>query len=239
MTQIIAITTRAMRESNIIAPDQNLTSAQSDEALALLQSYILSVLGTDMGYIMEPWTVASAASILRPSGVPLSATDAAAWKVPPQARVILNGIAAPMTLTLQPVPQDGQRFAVIDAGKTLDTSNVTINPNGRQLDGAVGVTVLSTEGLARQWIYRDDVADWKKLDPLAATDEMPFPSDFDDYFSIGLAMRLNPRYGQELRPESKLRFDQQQIQFVNRYTQSRLRSVPSPAQSNPARTPGS
>lgn len=237
MTQIIDITTKAFRESNIIAVDQNLTSEQSDEALAQLQSYILSCLGTDMGYIMEPWTVASATSILRPGGVPLTTADATAWRVKPNARLIFN-IAAPITITLQPVPQDGQRLSIVDAGKTFDTNTVTINPNGRMFEGVVGNATLTTEGVSRQWVYRDDIADWRKLDPLAATDEMPFPREFDDYFTIGLAMRMNPRYGESLSPESKERFTQQQTQFVSRYTQSRLRSVPSPAASNPARTGG-
>ncbi len=124
---------------------------------------------------------------------------------------------------------------MIDSGNTFDTYTLTINPNGRKLEGAVANKAVTTEGFVKQWLYRADVADWKVIDPLATSDDMPFPADFDDYFIILLAMRLNPRYGRTLAQESVARMNQQQIQFINRYTQSRMRSNPTPLLSNPAR----
>lgn len=223
MTQVSDIITQALRETNIIAVNASPTPNENTEALERLQAIILSCLGTDCGYIMEDWNVTSASVIKKPSGVQLTSAQASAYTVKPQARLVLN-IAAPITLTLDPQPQDGQRFSIIDAGNTIDTHNVTINPNGRKFNGAVGNATVSTEGAAKQYLYRADLADWKVIDPLEADDDMPFPADFDDYFIIMLAMRMNPRYGRTLTEESTFRLTQQRQQFVDRYTQSRLRN---------------
>lgn len=236
MTQVIDIITAGLRESNVVAPDQNLTPTETAEALARLQALVLSSVGSEVGYIMEDWNVASATSYTRPNGVPIPTAQTAGFTIKPNSRLIFN-LSAVMTITLDPQPQDGQRFSVVDAANTFDTYNLTINPNGRKIEGTVGNITLSTENTSKQWLYRSDIANWVVLDPLTEATEMPFPSDFDDYFIIALAMRLNPRYGRTIDDQSKARFDQQQLQFVNRYTQSRLRSVPSPAASNPARTP--
>lgn len=235
MTQVSIILTAAMRETNAIGVTQNLTPDQTTEALARLQALILSSLGGDMGYIMEDWNISDTV-YTQPNGVPVPAADMATFTIKPNSRLICN-LALAATLKLDVQPQDGQRFSVVDAKKDFAVHALTINPNGRQIEAATANLVLNVSGVSKQWLYRSDLANWNLIDPLTAVSEMPFPSDFDDYFIIGLAMRLNPRYGRTLDAQSKARYDQQQLQFVNRYTQSRLRSIPSPAASNPARTP--
>lgn len=236
MTQVVDILTAAFRETNIVAPAQSQNPTETAEALTRLQALVLSSLGNEVGYIMEDWNM-TATVVTRPSGVPLNAAQFAAYTVRPNSRLIFN-LAAPKTILLDPQPQDGQRFSVVDANNAFVTSNLTINPNGRKINGATANLVLSTAGDAKQWLYRSDIGDWVLIDPLTAVSEMPFPADFDDYFVISLAKRINPRYGQSLKQESQDRLVEQRLQFIARYTQSRLRSVPSPNQSNPARPEG-
>lgn len=224
MTQVSEIIRQALRETNTVAITQDSNPTETAEGLARLQALVLSTLGNEVGYIMEDWNILSATTITKPSGVPLTTAQAGAWTVPPNARLVC-GLGAALTVTLDPLPQDGQRFSAIDAKNTFDTFNLTINPNGRKIEGAVANKVISTEGDATQWLYRADLADWKVIAPLATDDEFPFPTDFDDYFIIMLAMRLSPRYGKELPKESGARLEMQRQQFIARYSQTRLRDT--------------
>lgn len=241
MTQVSEIVTGAFRETNIVAPAQSQNPTETTEALKSLQSLVLSSLGNEVGYIMEDWNVLDDASvsgnITNPAGVPLNAAQITDFYVKPNSRLICN-LNSAATIKLDPQPQDGQRFAVVDAKANFGTFNLTINPNGRKIEDNVSGIILDDNSTALQWLYRSDIGNWVLIDPLTLVSEMPFPADFDDYFKIMLAKRLNPSYGATLKQESQDRLDQQRLQFITRYNQSRLRSIPSPNQSNPARPEG-
>lgn len=220
MTIVSTIILQALRETNIIAITANPTPAEANEGLDRLQSVILSVLGNEVGYVLEDWSVGSAISIKKPSGFVQNTTG---FTVPAQARLACK-LTVATELDLDPQPQDGQRLAVVDAGNNFATYNLTLDGNGRLIDGATSV-VLSTNLTRKQWVYRSDQANWIAVEPLSPDDEMPFPPEFDDYFIIMLAMRLNPRMGVQLTEESKARVAQQRDQLLIRYNQTRMRAA--------------
>ena len=220
MTLVASIIQQSLRETNIIPNNANPNPNEALEAVARLQTLVLSVLGNEAGYVLEDWNVVSATNILKPSSFVQNPTG---FTVQPQSRLICN-LAADTTLLLDPQPQDGQRFSVVDAALNFATNNLTLNGNGRLIEGTP-TAVLDTDGFASQWIYRADLATWVVVDPLVEGSEMPFPEDFDDYFIIMLAMRLNPRYGRTLTQESQARLMQQRQQMILRYNQSRLREA--------------
>lgn len=129
-------------------------------------------------------------------------------------------LAAARTLKLSPSPHEGQRVAVADAGANLATYNLTLDGNGRTIEGAA-TQVLATDGMVRQWLYRGDTANWVRLTDLALDDDLPFPTEFDDYFAILLAMRLNPRHGRTLMEESAAWFTGREGAFEARYRRPR------------------
>jgi hypothetical protein len=88
-------------------------------------------------------------------------------------------------------------MAAVDALGNFASSNLTINGNGRLIEGATSVT-LNVNGTARQWMYRADTGNWVRISSLAAGDEMPFPQEFDDYFQVRLALRLVSRHSTSL-----------------------------------------
>jgi hypothetical protein len=233
MTQVSEIIRQALRETNVVAITQDSSPSETAEGLARLQALVLSSLGNEVGYIMEDWNIKSASNITKPSGVPLTAAQATAFTVPPNARLV-TALTAATAVLLDPQPQDGQRFSVVDAIKGLATYNLTVNPNGRKIEGNTTNKIMSTADAATQWLYRADAADWKVIDPLVTDAEFPFPPDFDDYFIIMLAMRLNPRYGRALSKESGARMEQQRAQFVKRYSQTRLRDGEMPERTGAA-----
>lgn len=220
MTLVSDIISQSLRESNLIAVGADATPAEAAEALTRLSSIVLSVLGSEIGYVLEDWNVTNATTILRPSGF---VANTASFVIPAQARLIAN-LSVATALNLDPQPQDGQRVSVVDAANNFATRNFTLNGNGRLIDGATSA-VLATNLSRKQWVYRADQANWISVEPLSADDQMPFPEEFDDYFIIMLAARMNPRYGKPLTQESALRLEQQRNQLFYRYNQSRVRQA--------------
>lgn len=218
MTQVSDIITDAFRESNLIAVNTSPTPAETTEGLNRLQAIIQSTLGNEVGYIMEDWNVVSAASISNPSNVPLTAGQLSSYFVKPQSRLICN-LSGNATLDLDPLPQDGQRVSVVNVG----ANTLTLDGNGRLIAGGTTDTVLTTA--RAEYFYRSDLAEWVEILTFTTSDELPFPADFDDYFITALAMRLNPRYGRPLPPEAAARFDQQRLQIIDRYSQSRVKGI--------------
>ncbi len=152
--------------------------------------------------------------------------NASTYTVRPQSRLICNLVAA-STFNLDPQPQDGQRLSVVDAASNFDTLNLTLNGNGRLIEGSPTL-VIDDAGAQLQWVYRSDLGNWVPVAPLDDADEMPFPSDFDDYFIIMLSQRLDPRYGETMKPESADRLASQKVQLATRYNQSKLRQAALP-----------
>jgi hypothetical protein len=63
MTLVSSIIVQALRETNIIAVGANPTPGEAAEALDRLQSVVLSVLGNEVGYVLEDWNVTNATAI--------------------------------------------------------------------------------------------------------------------------------------------------------------------------------
>lgn len=184
------IVTDAYRESNLIPLGLQPNFNQQTEGLTRLNSLILSTIGNEAGDPLDDLVI----------GGQFDQSAYMQQYVPDNNRLILN-LASPLVINLDPYPFQGQRAAVIDVAGTLGTCPLTINGNGRLIEGVQSI-VMNTPSDAREWMYRGDLGAWVKINTLALTDTLPFPARFDDYFVTTLAMRLNPRYGQSLSPES-------------------------------------
>jgi hypothetical protein len=184
------IITRAHRESNLIPLVATPSANQIAEALPLLNEQFLSALGFEVGDELADLNV---------GGTYDQSSYCASW-IPTNARLILN-LSGAQSLNLHPHPYPGQRLAFADAANNLATYNLTLSGNGRRIEGATSI-VLNTNGDSRQWLYRGDTANWVKITALSSSDAMPFPQEFDSFFTTKLAMRINPRYGQSLSQET-------------------------------------
>lgn len=205
-SEIIA---RAYRESNVISINKTPTTAEQAEGLNLLNSLILSTIGNEAGNELCDLNI----------GGEFDQSGVCSAFVPENARLVLNQSAA-RTLGLHPQPYDGQRVAVADAGANLATYNLILDGNGRRIETTATVA-LNTNSLSRQWMYRGDTGNWVRLTDLVAADTMPFPTEFDDYFIISLAMRLNPRNNATTAQESGSALERQLRQIRARYRRPR------------------
>tara|TARA_R100001443_G_scaffold115980_1_gene135083 strand:- start:1796 stop:2527 length:732 start_codon:yes stop_codon:yes gene_type:complete len=66
----------------------------------------------------------------------------------------------PFTVNLPASPSVGDEVTIIDALATFSSNNLTINPNGSNLNSAAGNLVLSTAGQAITLVYLNSTRGW-------------------------------------------------------------------------------
>lgn len=221
MTPVSDIINQAFRESNLIALGDLPELAAQDEAFSRLKSLVDSVYNGDVGERLEDWLVGNT-GVLFPNA---RGWGELRWKYPIQNSRIILDINNPQLLYWPVNPDNGARMQVIDLGSVLDTYNVTLDGNGRTIEGA-RTLVLNTSGLNATWFFNADTSNWERMSSITLVGEMPFPSMYDDYFIIKLAARLNPRYGQSLSDLSIARLSELAESLEADYRQTRPMPAP-------------
>lgn len=215
MTLISVILADAYRETNILPLGKDLTASQTAEALRLLNNIFYGIAGNEQGENFQDFPLGNFGR-QQLDRIDLSSLY---FSNPPINRRLLALNEAAMTVYMPVQPIDGSRIAVRDPFSRLAAFPVTLDGNGRTV-GSAATQLLNTDGLDRIYFYRADKGDWVQVTEKVEADEMPFPREFDDMFTILLALRLNPRYGRELSAESADALKRGKQAFVNRYLQS-------------------
>lgn len=218
MTTVASIINSAFRETNLtplgVSPDTN----QTAEAFTLLSTIVSGVLGNEAGENITPMPLGQN-EIDAPGGYPWWSNELPGNVfVPTNTRVMCN-LTGPGRINLHPLPHDGARMGIVDVSQNFDLYPLTINGNGRSIEGEDEME-YDEAGTIRQWVYREDLGNWVTVIPLELDGEMPWPPEFDDMFIIMLAYRLNPRYGQTIHPASVEALRQAMSKFSARYKQS-------------------
>lgn len=218
MTLVSSIILDAYRESNMLAIGQNPTANQSAEALRLYNAILSAIYGGDAGERLSDWPLGNYDRDPNGCDYILPFTDYRLRHPNINRRLIaVNTQAETVWLTTQ--PQDGSRMGIADPFARLATVPITLNANGRTIEGTPSI-LLNVASTFREWIYRADLAAWLRVTDVVAGTENPFPANFDMMFIILLAMRLNPRYGRQLDDQSVAMLKQNKREFIARYLQS-------------------
>lgn len=215
MTTIAQIITDAYRESNNIAIGQVPTLAEQVEGLSAFNRFYKSLLG---GRANDGLTTLN----IDDNNVEITYLDAvktleSSWTPSSGFRFVFNNTSN-KTLVLNPYPQDGERLIIQDVSNNFATYPVTVKGNGRLIEGSTQV-VLNTNGEITEYFYRADTASWVKVSTLDVNDIFPFPEEFEDLFSIGIALRLNPRNSSITDNMSLIEFRRLKNMFKARYSQ--------------------
>lgn len=219
-TLVSEIVVQAFREGNFTAVGENTTAEELAEAVPRLRNLISSLLGFELGEQLRDWYVPGAYDPAAPLRHPLTptgegATSAEPYKYPPNNVRLVVRVDSDRTIYFPAFPNDGARMSFIDVGST---GVVTLDGNGRKIEGATSVTG-ALDG--RKWLYRADLADWIRIDePLQAGNEVPLPEEFDDLLVTGLAIRLAPRFGVKVDEVIAGRFADMLDRLKKRYKQS-------------------
>lgn len=215
MALVSEIIKDAFREANLIPITQSPTLDEQAEALRLLNRFVRSIFGNEAGDKLQSFAVGSL-NVVTTTQLPIFDFTTPNY-VPLNARLMVN-INAATSVNLHPDPEDGSRIAVVDVAGNFNTFNLTLRGNGRGVDTAT-TAVLNTASLKKEWFYRADLGSWMTISDLKISDTFPFPAEFEDFFVIGLAMRLNPRNGASIDEQSLSRYQKQRNIFRSRYTQ--------------------
>lgn len=216
MALVSEIIKDAFREANLIPITQSPTLDEQAEALRLLNRFVRSIFGNEAGDKLQSFAVGSL-NVVTTTQLPIFDFTTPNY-VPLNARLMVN-INAATSVNLHPDPEDGSRIAVVDVAGNFNTFNLTLRGNGRGVDTAT-TAVLNTASLRKEWFYRADLGSWMTINDLTISDKFPFPAEIDDFFVIGLAMRLNPRNGASVDEQSLARYQKQRNVFRSRYTQT-------------------
>lgn len=218
MTLISSIINDAFRESNIIPINTPPNDVQNTEALRLYNAILSGLFGTDVGETLRDWPLGN---LGRDPELPCEEFGPNShWlKTPPINTRLVATNESPFTVDLTVRPQDGSRYAIIDPFGQLATNPITLNGNGRVIDGAP-TFIANENGFSNEWMYRADQGSWISITNKVLTDQNPFPQKYDEMFIILLAIRLNPRYGRDLTDLSKSILNANRTAFIAQYINS-------------------
>ena len=73
----------------------------------------------------------------------------------------INTTSGAITVTLPSSPNIGDNISIIDYAGTFGSNNVTINVNGKKLNGVAGNGTLSTSNQQHTIVFTDDTKGWK------------------------------------------------------------------------------
>ena len=223
MSTLSAIIGRSYRESQILDINVAPSIDQESEALEILRGIIRRY---ERQPVMTIWLGDFNYTKRQRGQVFKDFTSYANIYAVPQDVYMNVNVTQSYTVCLPNDPGDGARINIIDVGNSLSSFPLTLEGNGNLINGALTET-LSVNGSATEYMYRREQANWRTvtLDPVASSN-LPFDQMFDDMFVIELAMRLNPRYGDDMNELSVAMYQTMRAQFVGRYMAQNSSAAP-------------
>jgi hypothetical protein len=185
MTLCSEIVRQAYRVNNIVSINASLTANQLSEGMIYLNDVVGTTIGNEVGEKLNDWPIGNL-GVSWPYG-----WNQVAWQYPRINSRLLYDVDSPQTIYLPFDPSDGSLMAVVPTNGVLAAYPLTLDGNGRLIDGAATL-VIDNDAEAGKWIYRADLGNWLPYTSLAASDEMPFPSEFDSYFRMMVTLQLTP-----------------------------------------------
>lgn len=199
MTLISQIISDAFRQDNILGVGAVPTTPEQTEALGLLNNIVLQMVGSELGELVYDWQVPPAAT------APYRREDPrdpygdnaipATYPYPPANVRLVTQIAAATTVYMPQYPSDGARITLADTGST--STALTIDANGRKIEGAAALAFDPVATPQASWFYRADLGDWVRCSALTLSSNSPFPDRYDMLLVTALSMWLCPRNGRE------------------------------------------
>lgn len=183
-TAVRELIVEAFEEIGVARNDRTIRYRDGQMALERLNNIVRSLMGQGIGEKLTDQTITTDTTICS------------------NTRVVVPAHTSSFTVTLPEDPEDGALFQLVDAAAGFTAYPVTVDPNGRLFEGSTSSVSAALNGYNLMWLYRGDLADWKRVAVLDLNDDFPFPIEFDDAFIIQLAIRLAPRFGKSLSNES-------------------------------------
>lgn len=198
MASVSDLVKDAFRQENLKAIGQVPTDPEIAEGVAIFNQLWKSLLGSDLGEKLGDWPVPPSPTSPVNANFPLQPMNmslgSGTYPYPQQNYRLTTKLTQPQTVWLAQVPSDGARMALVNIGPGYDVQPLTIDANGRLIEGATQLVLNSATVTPLRWFYRADLSNWQRIVTLVATDESPLPDEFDAYWRCAIAIQLCPRY---------------------------------------------
>lgn len=199
---------RAYRTQNLIPVAKEPTTAEQAEALGLYQGMVSSLLGNDIGQLLDAWEAPPSPASQNPGRFPLypqqpnQDNQQQVWRnPPPNVQIITNaGIGDP--LYFPPSPPNGARMGLANVGLDYATYPLTLSGNGRLIEGAADITISANPTTPIMWFYRGDLANWVRVSELTLDSNSPLPDNFDEFLRALLFSRIAGANGKDVSADT-------------------------------------
>lgn len=218
--------TAGYREADIITIGTEPTEDEYAEALGRLNDFRLKLFGSEFGENLEDWPVPTPTGVGVPENLVSPDLSSTFYLMPRVNSRLLVKVTANTTIKFPENPTDGSRVMFRDVGST--SVDVTLDGNGRLIDGQA--TQVDTPQMfnGKQWFYRADLGSWQVVATLALTDTLPLPEEYNDLFICYIAIRMSPRNAQAASDDTKGLFKELLKQAKARYRQTQAIAVADP-----------
>lgn len=234
--------TAGYRAGNIVAAAQTLVQSEIDEGVALVNELWQILLGHELGENLLDWPLPPAFNTTTstlPEELPFvpNAATTEYWLYPVQNSRLLTKITAATTVYFPAAPDDGARMSIADVGST--STLLTLNGNGRLVEGATLIVIDPSASSGTTWFYRADLGSWSRVVvPLLVDDDLPLPGAFNVLFTSYLAINLAPRNSQAADPVVVEQHRLSLARLKSRYRQQQAYKVSDPRLSESTQSGG-
>jgi hypothetical protein len=181
---VLQVIERAFRIHGTLAAQASPTAADAAMGLVAFNALKRSWFGTLIGPRLGPLSL---------SVTPGQAENGGEYQIP-------GGAAFTVTAPLN--PKSGARFGVVDAALAWTTYPLTVQPNGRLMQGSAANTTISTAGQNTRWWFRGDTGNWiVEADFATLTSAIEFPDPVIAYMPYMLAVAIAAELGADVRQE--------------------------------------
>ncbi len=185
MTTVLSVISRALRLTGNIAGAATTPDAD-DAAVALIAFNAMkrAWFGTLIGPRLSPIAL---------TGTSGQAENGGEYQIP---------TGGAFTLTAPANPKAGARFGAVDVNLTFDSYNLTVNRNGRLLNGAASNATISTAGQDTRWWFRGDTGNWViEADSASLSSTIEFPDSVVAYMPYMLCIVMAAEFSADITPE--------------------------------------
>ena len=219
--------TAGYREADIITIGTEPSEDEYTEALGRLNDFRLKLFGSEFGENLEDWPVPTPTGVGIPENLVSPDMSSNFYLMPRVNSRLLVKATTALTIKFPENPTDGSRVAFRDVGSL--SVNITLDGNGRLIDGQATQLDTPQQFNGKQWFYRADLASWQLVAELALGDNLPLPDEYNDLFICYIAIRMSPRNAQAASDDTKGLFKELLKQAKARYRQTQAIAVADPA----------
>lgn len=223
MATVNDLVRQAFRQENLKAVSQTISDAEMAEGVEIFNEIWENIIGSTLGEKLNDWPVPPSAAVSQAREFPLLPRDESlpydTYAYPQQNYNIVSNLGGAQTVYLKQNPSDGARMGLVNIGPSYAVNPLTINANGRLIEGASSLVLDSFTATPIRWFYRADLSEWVRITEFTGTEDSPLPKQFNRFWRCAVAIDLCPRYNKDPQAVTLAGYKDGMATILGRYAQ--------------------